>query len=187
MNKRPRESMIAKLLEDLQNKGRYRDMNAIQKIIARIEMIVDDKIQDERVIDALTQMAGSDPDKVIRDRAQKALSVLGRDYSPPSSSLSRSPDRTQKALSTSSLPRSPDRTHNRRDFWEGLMKLISSLIISIVISIGVTLLIVFSAGFLLVNLLHFDPDIGFILWLQVAPITAIITLVISMNILLQRK
>lgn len=72
MNKRPRESMIAKLLEDLRNKGRYRDINAIQKTIASIEKIVKNKIKDEQIINALTQMASSDPDKIVRDSARNA-------------------------------------------------------------------------------------------------------------------
>lgn len=72
MNERPRESMIAKLLEDLRNKGRYRDINAIQKTIASIEKIVKNKIKDEQIINALTQMANSDPDKIVRDSARNA-------------------------------------------------------------------------------------------------------------------
>lgn len=72
MNERPRESMIAKLLEDLRNKGRYRDINAIQKTIASIEKIVKNKIKDEQIINALTQMASSDPDKIVRDSARNA-------------------------------------------------------------------------------------------------------------------
>lgn len=72
MNERPRESMIAKLLEDLRNKGRYRDINAIQKTIASTEKIVTNKIKDEQIINALTQMASSDPDKIVRDSARNA-------------------------------------------------------------------------------------------------------------------
>lgn len=57
------------------------------------------------------------------------------------------------------------------------------LILSLVISVGVALFVVFIVGWLLIPLLNFDPDYGFVLILGVAPVSFLLNLIVSLIIL----
>ena len=57
------------------------------------------------------------------------------------------------------------------------------LILSLVISVGVALFVVFIVVWLLIPLLNFDPDYGFVLILGVAPVSILLNLIVSLIVL----
>ena len=77
-------------------------------------------------------------------------------------------------------PSSSDAETTLEKVVDGFLK----LIISPIISVGITVLIVSGVGYLFFNLLHYEGDWGFVLVLVIAPITFFISLISSLVILL---